>query len=254
MRYARRRAIADEVSTGAVSVQALVERFGVSSATIRRDLTELAHAGVVQRVHGGAAPLPTVTLEVDRPYDEVADDAASEKHSIARRAARLIHDGDTVLLDIGTTTGALARELRGRAVTVITPSLAVLDELRDDAVVELILLGGLVRRRYHSLVGVLTAEALPHVHASTVFLGTSGVDANGWLLDTTSVEVPTKRGLIEGTDRVVLLADHTKFPGQGSIRVCAMSAVSILVTTALTDPHVLGRIRSGGTEVLIAES
>ena len=252
MRYARHRAIVDEVKGGAVSVQALVDRFGVSSATIRRDLTELAQAGVVQRVHGGAAPLPSSEVEVDRPYNEVADDAAAEKQSIARRAAALVSDGETVLLDIGTTIGALARELRGRSVTVITPSLAVLDELRGDPVTDVIVLGGLLRRRYHSLVGVLTEESLRQVHATTVFLGTSGVDANGWVLDTTSVEVPTKRGLIQASDRVVLLADHTKFPGQGSIRVCGLDSVSALVTTDLADPRVLATARARGTEVLLA--
>ena len=70
--------------------------------------------------------------------------------------------------------------------------------------------------------------------------------------DTTSVEVPTKRGLIQGADRVVLLADHTKFPGQGSIRVCDFGAVAVLVTTALADPETLAVARAHGTEVLIA--
>ena len=181
-------------------------------------------------------PCRRATPRSTGPYDEVADDAAVEKQAIARRAAHLVRDGDTVLLDIGTTTGALARELRGRAVTVITPSLAVLDALRSDPTTDVIVLGGLVRRRYHSLVGVLTEEALRQVHATTVFLGTSGVDANGWVLDTTSVEVPTKRGLIQAADQVVLLADHTKFPGQGVIRVCGLDSVSALVTTDLADP------------------
>lgn len=254
MRYARHRAIVDEVRGGAVTVASLVDRFGVSSATIRRDLTDLALAGVVQRVHGGAAPLSPeeVEVEVDRAYDEVADDAAAEKQAIARRAAQLVPDGETVLLDIGTTTGALARELRGRGITVITPSLAVLDAVRSDPHTDVIVLGGLLRRRYHSLVGVLTEECLRQVHATTVFLGTSGIDGNGWVLDTTSVEVPTKRGLIQGADRVVLLADHTKFPGQGPFRVCALDSVSALVTTSLADPRILETARSQGTEVLLA--
>ena len=250
MRYARHRAITDEVRDGAVSVQDLVTRLGVSSATIRRDLAELADAGLVRRVHGGAAP--ALPVEIDRPYEEVADDAAAEKHRIAQAAASLVDDGDTVLLDIGTTTGALARELRGRRITVITPSLAVLDALRDDPVVDLVLLGGVVRRRYHSLVGPLTEDALRHVSASLVFLGTSGVDAEGWILDTTTVEVPTKRRLVESGGRVVLLADHTKFPGKGSIRVCDLGSVSTVITTSLADPHTLARAREGGTEILLA--
>ncbi|GAA2471189.1 DeoR/GlpR family DNA-binding transcription regulator [Terrabacter carboxydivorans] len=253
MRYARHRAITDELRDGAVSVQDLVVRLGVSAATIRRDLAELSDAGLVRRVHGGAAPLAGVEGpgEVDRPYEEVADDAAADKQAIARRAAELVHDGDTVLLDIGTTTGALARELKGRPITVITPSLAVLDALRGDPAVDIVLLGGSLRRAYHSLVGPLTEEALRRVRASTVFLGTSGVDEHGWVLDTTSVEVPTKRLLLEASAHVVLLADRTKLPGQGSIRVCDFGAVSTLITNA--DPHhpTLEIARSRGTDVLL---
>ncbi|GAA2739946.1 DeoR/GlpR family DNA-binding transcription regulator [Terrabacter aerolatus] len=254
MRYARHRAITDELRDGAVSVQDLVVRLGVSAATIRRDLAELSDAGLVRRVHGGAAPLANGDgpVEVDRPYEEVADDAAADKLAIARRAAELVHDGDTVLLDIGTTTGALARELKGRSITVITPSLAVLDALRGDPAVDIVLLGGSLRRAYHSLVGPLTEEALRRVRATTVFLGTSGIDAQGWVLDTTSVEVPTKRLLLEASARVVLLADRTKFPGQGSIRVCDFGSVSTLITTAATGHPTLELARSRGTDVLLA--
>ena len=232
-------------------MQDLVARLGVSPATIRRDLAELSDAGLVRRVHGGAAPPSAV--EIDRPYEEVADDAATAKRAIARRAAELVREGDTVLLDIGTTTGALAHELRGRRVTVVTPSLAVLDELRGDPVVDVVVLGGFLRRAYHSLVGPLTEEALRRVRASTVFLGASGIDAEGWVLDTTSVEVPTKRGLLEASGRIVLLADHTKFPGQGSIRVCDFRSVSVLITTALADPRTLDVARAHGTEVVLVE-
>jgi len=250
VRYARHRAITDVLRDGAVSVQDLVARFGVSPATIRRDLAELSDAGLVVRVHGGAAPLTDV--EIDRPYEVVADESAAEKRAIARRAAALVRDGDTVLLDIGTTTGALARELRGRSITVITPSLAVLDALRGDPAVDIVLLGGALRRAYHSLVGPLTEEALRRVRASTVFLGTSGVDAHGWVLDTTSVEVPTKRLLLEAGRHVVLLADRTKFPGQGSIRVCDFSAVSTLITNADPQHPTLELARARGTDVLLA--
>ncbi len=235
-------------------MQDLVTRLGVSAATIRRDLAELSDAGLVRRVHGGAAPLASVdaTAEVDRPYEEVADDAAADKRAIARRAAELVRDGDTVLLDIGTTTGALAQELKGRSITVITPSLAVLDALRGDPAVDIVLLGGSLRRAYHSLVGPLTEEALRRVRASTVFLGTSGVDTHGWVLDTTSVEVPTKRLLLEAGGHVVLLADRTKFPGQGSIRVCDFSAVSTLITNADAHHPTLELARARGTDVLLA--
>ena len=222
MRYARQRTITDLVRTDAVSVEDLATRLGVSTATIRRDLATLSRAGLLIRVHGGAAPASGG--EVDRPFEVVADEACDAKAEIARTAAALVRDGDVVLLDIGTTTRALARELRGREVTVITPSLAVLDELRDDDSVEVVLLGGTLRRRYHSLVGALTEDALRQVRGRIAFLGTSGVRGAD-VLDTTSVEVGTKRGLLAAAEEVVLLADHTKFPGKGSLRVCGLGDI-----------------------------
>ena len=90
------------------------------------------------------------------------------------------------------------------------------------------------------------------VRASTVFLGTSGIDEHGWVLDTTSVEVPTKRLLLEAGGRVVLLADRTKFPGQGSIRVCDFTAVTTLITTSDAHHPTLEIARSHGTDVLLA--
>jgi len=250
MRYARHQAIVGSVRDGAVSVRDLVVRHGVSESTIRRDLIDLAEAGLIRKVHGGAAPLEP--FEIDRPYAEVADDAAAEKRAIARRAAAMVRDGDSVLLDIGTTVGALAHELRGRPITVISSSIAALDVFRDDPLVDLVVLGGLLRRRYHSLVGPLTEETLRHVRATTVFLGTSGISSSGDVLDTTSVEVPTKRGLIAAGDRVVLLADQGKFPGRGSIRVCGVEELSALVTTRAADSRTLDLARSRGTEVVLA--
>jgi DeoR/GlpR family transcriptional regulator of sugar metabolism len=246
MRYARQRAIADLARSEVVSVEDLATRLGVSTATIRRDLAALSRAGLLTRVHGGAAP--STDSEIDRPFEVVADEASDAKAEIARAAAELVSDGDVVLLDIGTTTRALARRLRGREVTVITPSLAVLDELRDDETVEVVLLGGTVRRRYHSLVGTLTEEALRQVRGRIAFLGTSGVRGAD-VLDTTSVEVGTKRGLIAAAEEVVLLADHTKFPGRGSLRVCGLRDIDVLVTDAAPADDLRTLLDEHGTRV-----
>lgn len=239
---------------GATSVDDLARALGVSSATIRRDLQRLDAAGQVTRVHGGAV-IPADGAEdadLERPFADVAAAAAPEKREIARLAASLVTDGDVVLLDVGTTTQLLASELRGRQVTVMTASLAVLDVLRDDPAVELILLGGWVRRAYHSLVGVLTEDALRQVHADLAFLGASGVRRDGEVLDTTLVEVPVKRALIDAADRAVLLADRHKFPGTGKLRVCGIADLGVLITNAGADPETLATCAERGVEVLTA--
>ncbi len=139
-------------------------------------------------------------------------------------------DGESVLLDIGTTALRVAQHLHGRSLTVVTSNLAVLEELQNDESIELIILGGFVRRSYRSLVGYLTEESLRQIHVDWLFLGTSGVRPDGRVMDSTMIEVPVKRAMIKAADRVVLLADATKFPGHGVARVCEPTELSMVVT------------------------
>ncbi|GGL45223.1 DeoR family transcriptional regulator [Phycicoccus endophyticus] len=237
---------------GTASTDELADLYGVSLATVRRDLIDLERLGQLRRVHGGAVTPAALDPDAVHGFDEVAADHAADKTAVVRRAAGMVEDGDCVVLDIGTTTMLLARELRGRPVTVVTASLAVLDVLREDEEVELILLGGVVRRTYHSLVGSLTEDALRQVRGRRVFLGASGVRADGTVLDTTAVEVPVKRALLEAADTSVLLVDRHKLPGTGSLRVCHAGAVDVLVTNEGADPPTLAACRAAGTSVVLA--
>ena len=232
---------------GLAEVGDLSRVLGVSGATVRRDLTFLQREGLLQRVHGGAAA-PQGTSEP--PFDVVAVDHQDAKVRVGVAAADLVRDGDVVLVDIGTTTSHLARALRGRPVTVITSSLAVYAELADDEVVELVLLGGMVRRNYRSLVGFLTEHALRQLHADLLFLGTSGVRRDGSVLDTTAVEVPVKRAMLEAAERSVLLADAGKFPGRGIARVCGAADLTALVTEPGADRETLAAVADAGVEVV----
>jgi DeoR/GlpR family transcriptional regulator of sugar metabolism len=233
--------------SGATSVRDLASQLGVSPSTIRRDLEVLDRDGTLRRVRGGAL----ADADTDRPFAEVAAADEQDKEAVAARAARLVGDGDVILLDIGTTTMRLARRLRGRRVTVVTSSLAVLDALRADPEVELLLLGGMVRRTYHSLVGVLTEAALSQVVADRVFLGASGVRPDGQLVDTTLAEVPLKRAMIAAAGQVVLLVDRHKFPGTGALRVCGPEDIDVIVTNEGADATTLRNCAAAGAEVLL---
>ncbi len=234
--------------SGATSVRDLASQLGVSPSTIRRDLEVLDRDGTLRRVHGGAL----VDADADRPFAEVAVVDEQDKEAVAVRAAQLVQDGDVILLDIGTTTMRLARRLRGRRVTVVTSSLAVLDALRADPEVELLLLGGMLRRPYHSLVGVLTEAALSQVVADRVFLGASGVRPDGQLVDTTLAEVPLKRAMITAAEQVVLLVDRHKFPGTGALRVCGPEDIDVIVTNEGADETTLRACAAAGVEVLVS--
>lgn len=246
----RREAIVQVVHQhGPTTVAELVGRLGLSEATIRRDLVKLDDAGLLKRVHGGARPVDVH----DDIYADLVDRQAEPKEAIARAAAARIADGQSVLLDIGTTVGRVARHLRGRPITVITRNLAVFAELADDTVVDLVLLGGTVRPAHRSLVGYLTEESLRQLRADLLLLGTSGVRPSGQSVDTVADEVPVKRAMITAADEVVLLADASKFPGSGTAAVCDVNAYRRLVTDAPPGEATRATLAQHGVDLEIAD-
>jgi DeoR/GlpR family transcriptional regulator of sugar metabolism len=233
---------------GSASITALCEQLSSSAATIRRDLIWLEGEGVLTRVHGGAV----LSQAQERPFVQVACEHPHAKEAVAKTAASMIEDGEAVLLDIGTTTHRLAAQLHGRRITVLTSSLAVYEELAEDSAVELILLGGLVRRNYRSMVGFLTEDALRQVRADRVFLGASGVRADGSVMDDTVVQVPLKRAMLAAADQVVLLTDAGKFPGGGLARVCGPAEIDVVVTNRNADEPTLTAMREAKVAVVMA--
>ncbi len=221
----RRQEILRAVRGGQAHVSDLAESFGVSEMTVRRDLRRLATDGKLARVRGGA-------VAAEAPFAQIEVERFDAKDRIGAAAAATVADGQTVMLDIGTSTLQLARHLHGRRVTVITTSLAVLEELLPDPAIELVLPGGIVRRNYRSLVGVVAEDSLRQLRADVAFLGTSAVDEQLGVWDTTMVEVPIKRAMVANSTSVVLLADAAKFAMSGVVRVCGPEALDRIVTDA----------------------
>jgi DeoR/GlpR family transcriptional regulator of sugar metabolism len=243
----RRQEILRAVRSGATHVSELAESFGVSEMTVRRDLRALAREGKLERVRGGA-----VNASTERPFAETAVERFDAKDRIGAAAARLVEDGQTVMIDIGTTTLQVAHHLHGRAITVVTTSLAVYEELVDDPAIELILPGGVVRRNYRSLVGVLAEDSLRQLKADILFLGTSAVDVELGVWDSTMVEVPIKRAMIEAAEAVALVADAEKFAMAGLVRVCEATEIDNVVTDAPVPAACRPAIHEAGIEVTVA--
>jgi DeoR/GlpR family transcriptional regulator of sugar metabolism len=243
----RRLEILRAVRSGSSHVTDLAQSFGVSEMTVRRDLRALARDGKLERVHGGA-----VNAGVEPPFEQTVVERFEAKDRIGAAAAGLVADGQTVMIDIGTTTLQAAHHLHGREITVVTTSLAVYEELMPDPAIELLLPGGIVRRNYRSLVGVIAEDSLRQLRADVLFLGTSGVDAELAVWDSTMVEVPIKRAMIAAAARVVLLADAAKFAMSGSVRVCAADAIDHVVTDASAPPAARAAIAEAGIGVTIA--
>jgi DeoR/GlpR family transcriptional regulator of sugar metabolism len=157
-----------------------------------------------------------------------------------------------VIIDVGTTTLQLARVLRGRELTVVTSNLAVIEELLPDPRIELVVLGGVVRRNYRSLVGVLAEDALRQLSADVAFLGASGIRKDLSVMDTTMVEVPIKRGMIAASRRTVLLVDAEKFRMHGSVRICGAGDLDAVVTDAPGEEPGVAALGRAGVEVIHA--
>jgi DeoR/GlpR family transcriptional regulator of sugar metabolism len=243
----RRQAMLRAVQSGSSHVSDLAQSFGVSEMTVRRDLRELARAGKLERVRGGA-----LNAGQEPPFEETVVERFDAKDRIGAAAAALIPDGATVMVDIGTTTLQAAHHLHGRSLTVVTTSLAVYEELLPDQGIELLLPGGVVRRNYRSLVGVVAEDSLRQLRADVLFLGTSAVDERLAVWDSTMVEVPIKRAMIAAAERVVLLADAEKFAMSGSVRVCEAGAIDHIVTDDALPVAARAAIDEAGIGVTIA--
>ena len=215
--------------------------------TVRRDLGALARDGKLERVHGGA-----VDAGAEPGFSQIEVERFDIKDRLGRAAAAMVEDGMTVMIDIGTSTLQMARHLHGRKITVVTTNLAVVEELLPDPDIELVLPGGIVRRNYRSLVGVLAEDSLRQIKSDILFLGTSGVDLEIGVWDTTMVEVPIKRLMIAGAAEVVLIADAAKFSMTGMVRVCGPESITHIVTDAPLPASARSAVDAAGIEVTVA--
>ncbi|MBL1066652.1 DeoR/GlpR family DNA-binding transcription regulator [Streptomyces sp. 7-21] len=210
MRAAERRdlIVRTVASDGTVSVEDLASSLGVTPSTIRRDLALLTEQGAIARTYGGAITAQHVP---EPSLGQRAALAVAEKERIAAWAADRIASGDTVILDAGTTTGRVARRLRTRTgLTVITSGLTVLLELRDAAGVEVVLLGGTLRRVSQGFAGPLAELALTRLSAGKVFLGADGLDARRGICEASLAQTALKELMAERAREVYVLADSSK--------------------------------------------
>ena len=214
------------------SLAELTRLSGASAATVRRDLARLAAEGLVERVHGGATvaadpATPGPTPEV--PLDERVGIASEKKRRIARRAATMCADGDTIIVDGGSTTLQLVPFLRGLRLRVITNSLAIADELSRGSACTVVLGGGVVRPESRLVLDPFSGDPFANYSASTVFMGVYGIDESG-ATNTDEQLIRTERAMIGRARRLVVLADSLKFGRRGSLWLCGFDRISAIVT------------------------
>lgn len=228
----RRELILEQVrARGAVRVSDLATHFGVSDMTVRRDLDVLARHRLVDKVHGGATAVTTPST--DEPGFVVKSHRQqAEKEAIAAVAARLVEPGSAIGLSAGTTTWALARRLADvPRLTIVTNSMAVADVFRAAPRADLtVILTGGIRTPSEALVGPVAVRALRSLNLDVVFLGVHGMAAAAGFTTPNLTESETDRALVEAGQRLVVVADHTKWGTVGISTIAALGEADVLVT------------------------
>lgn len=232
-------------------VKNLAARYDTSQVTIRKDLEVLHSQGLVYRTHGGALPIPTGALR-DPSLREKEKLHRREKQLIGAAAARLVQEGESIILDSGTTTTAIARALREfRNLTVITNAVNIAAELAGTAI-EVILTGGILREKSFSLVGPLAEETLRRLRADLVFLGVDGFDVHFGLTTPNLLEASVNRVMVEIAKRVVVVCDSSKFGRRSLSLIAPISSVHQTVTDSRISKSDLKTLGDAGIEVTLA--
>jgi DeoR family transcriptional regulator of aga operon len=246
-RRRRIRALVESQSQG--SVPDLARRFKVSAVTIRSDLAALADAGAIQRIHGGALP-PGESDELSINVKQTLHHA--EKVRIAAAAAALIQDGETVILDSGTTTAEIARQIRGlrlRAINVVTNALNIAVLLANAHHVNLIIPGGVLRRKSWSLSGPQAEQALANLQADRLFLGVDSLDPEIGVMTPYVLEAKLNALMIRIARQTVAVSDSSKLLRRNLSVIAPLEQVQMLITDRAAPPDAVEAIRARGVEV-----
>ena len=254
----RRERILDLVRTREfVRVAELSKLFGLSEVTIRSDLDALASSGSLQRVHGGAIVKSPRTPR-ERPYEEGLDDDPAAKQAIGRAAARMVEPGDTLILDVGTTTAFAARALVARSelvdVTVFTSGIRIALELEPTIprFHVVVVTGGTLRPLQHSLVDPLAGSIFNTIHATRVFLGCSGVHPTEGITNVNLPEAEMKKKMLRSAQECVVLAEGSKVGNISVAKVAGLDNVDVVVTDTSAPPEVVEELRAAGVDVEVA--
>jgi len=227
-----RRALLQEklLEDGYIQITEIADAFDISSATIRRDLITMEKEGICIRKRGGAVRASQgVTLEV--PYEIKRHKNIEEKKRIARAAVDLIENGDTILLDAGSTTYALATFLHEKKnLTVVTHDLNIAVKLAGNPKINLICTGGVARTNVYSLQGTQVVDFIRGLKVDKSFIGADAIHDDGTIGNVNIEEVPIKQAMIKAAKQVILLADASKFDITGFAQVANIDEIDVLIT------------------------
>ncbi len=233
-----------------LDLETLCRELDASESSVRRDLDILEQEKILRRVYGGAVSLQAPP---SRAFDYAVESVrlSDEKDRIGRLAAGLIEDGQTVILDGGSTVAAVARELATKSLHIVTNSLPIAEGLEALRNIELTLTGGYLDPRHRVMLGPFCEQMLGAIRADTLIMGIGSITEAGFSNNNTLV-VGSEQKMIEVAGKVIIVADHTKFGRGGMIPVAPLSAVHTVVSDKDLAPEYIDLLRTNGIEVLLA--
>jgi DeoR family transcriptional regulator of aga operon len=235
---------------GDLNVINLYKELKVSRVTIRKDLKLLEEKELLFRTHGGATLRNPYTI--DRPVNEKEKMQSAEKSKIGVVAAQLIDDDDSIIIASGTTVLALAKKIQNKKnLTVITASLNVSLELLHRSDIEVIQLGGFLRKTSSSVTGPYAQSILTDFSCTKLFLGVDGIDLEFGLTTTNVMEAHLNRQMIEASQKVIVLSDSTKFGKRGFGKICGLDKVDRIITDSGISEHFVKQLQNLGIEVTV---
>ena len=235
---------------GAVSVTDLCKELNVSSVTIRKDLKLLEDRQLLFRTHGGAMLINPYTA--DRTVFEKERMQATEKAAIAQEAAALIADNDSIIIASGTTVQAMAKEIKPIGnLTVVTSALNVSVQLIKHPNIEILQLGGVLRKSSTSVAGLYAEQILSDFFCSKLFLGVDGIDLEFGLTTTNAQEAHLNRKMMAVSQKVIVLADSSKFGKRGFGKICGIDEVDRIITDSGVAPHTVKALERMGVKVTV---
>jgi DeoR/GlpR family transcriptional regulator of sugar metabolism len=238
---------------GKIRVEVLADTLRVSQVTIRKDLDALEGRGLIERIHGSAVFSHQSRFNIS--FLEKLHVNARAKRQIAQAALNLINEGDSIILDAGTTTFALAQALavsRLKSVFVITNSLTAALEL-SKAGYEVLVAGGLVRNHSLALIGGAAVKALENHRADRAFLGTGGITVSHGCSTPSAVDAEVKQAMVQAAEEVCILTDSSKFGHNCLVRFASLSEIDLFITDSELSPKFLNELKQNGVAIRLAD-
>jgi DeoR family fructose operon transcriptional repressor len=233
-----------------LDLETLCRELDASESSIRRDLDILEAEKALRRVYGGAV---SVQQPPARAFDYATESVrlSDEKDRIARLAAGLIEDGQTVILDGGSTVAAVARELASKSLHIVTNSLPIAESLEAQRNIELTLTGGYLDPRHRVMLGPFCEQMLGAIRADAVIMGIGSITESGFSNNNTLV-VGSEQKMIEVAGKVIIVADHTKFGRGGMIPVAPLSAANVVISNKELAPEYQELLSANGVDLILA--